>query len=265
MNTATATARPTSATTSSATTSSATTAAFFDLDGTLIKGSANIPLAVAAFRRGFVTPGELLIDLRNGVSFLLKGASDERSEEVRDRILRAVCGHRQTEVVGLGDHFIDDLVGKVTPQAAQALARHGAAGQPRVILSASPTEIVGRLAGKLGMEHGVGTTSEVAEGRYTGRLQGPFCYREGKAEILRAMAAEHGWDLSACYAYTDSVSDLPMLEAVGHPVAMNPERELLAVARNRGWEVVITNPWRAARTREYPGLVLRSLRRRLGR
>lgn len=242
-----------------------TAAAFFDLDGTLIKGSANIPLAVAAFRRGFVTPGELLVDLRNGVSFLLKGASDERSAEVRDRILRAVSGHRQAAVVDLGTDFIDDLVEKVTPQAGQALARHGAAGHARIMLSASPTEIVGRLAGKLGMEHGVGTTSEVVDGRYTGQLAGPFCYREGKAQIMQAMAAEHGWDLSACYAYTDSVSDLPMLEAVGHPVAINPERELLALARERGWEIIITNPWRAARKREYPKLALQSLRGRLGR
>lgn len=235
------------------------TAAFFDLDGTLISGSANIPLAVAAFRHGFVTPQELLIDLRNGLSFMLKGASDQRSEEVRDRILRAVSGRRQTDVVALGNSFIDDLVGDVTPHAAQALARHGAAGHARVMLSASPTEIVSRLAGKLGMEHGVGTTSEVLDGRYTGRLEGPFCYREGKAHIMRAMAEAQGWDLSTCYAYSDSASDLPMLEAVGHPVAINPERELLELARERGWEIVITNPWRAARKRDYPRLVLQSL------
>lgn len=239
-------------------------AAFFDLDGTLIKGSANIPLAVAAFRNGFVTPKELLIDLRNGVSFLLQGATDERSAEVRDRILRAVSGHRQEDVVRLGDHFIDDLVGKVVPQAADALAEHGTAGHARIILSASPTEIVGRLAGQLGLEHGVGTTSEVVEGRYTGRLEGPFCYREGKAEIMQEMADRNGWDLAECYAYSDSISDLPMLDVVGHPVAINPERELLELAQDRGWRVVITNPWRAARRRDYPGLAVRSLRKLLG-
>jgi HAD superfamily hydrolase (TIGR01490 family) len=239
--------------------------AFFDLDGTLIKGSANIPLAVTAFRRGFVTPKELVVDLRNGVSFILKGASDERSAQVRDRILGAVAGHPQSDVVALGDHFLDDLVAKVIPQAADALALHGQAGRERVILSASPTEIVSRLASMLGLEHGVGTTSEVVDGRYTGRLEGPFCYREGKADIMRAMADEHGWDLASSYAYSDSISDLPMLEAVGHPVAINPERELLELAQERGWEIIITNPWRAARKREYPALALHSLLRRLGR
>lgn len=139
-------------------------AAFFDLDGTLIEGSANIPLAVAAFRHGFVTPRELLVDLRNGMSFLLKGASDERSAEVRDRILRAVSGHRRDEVVRLGDEFISRLADKVTPQARDALAEHRDAGHARVILSASPTEIVGRLADELALEHGVGTTSEVRRG-----------------------------------------------------------------------------------------------------
>jgi len=242
-----------------------TAVAFFDLDGTLIKGSANIPLAVTAFRRGFVTPGELLVDLRNGVSFLLKGASDERSAEVRDRILQAVAGHPQSDVVALGDCFMDDLVADVTPQAAAALADHAAAGHPRVILSASPTEIVGRLAAELGLEHGVGTTSEVVDGRYSGRLEGPFCYREGKAEIMRRLAEEHGWDLAQSYAYSDSVSDLPMLEAVGNPVAINPERELLELAERRGWRVIITNPWRAARKRDYPAVALSSLLRRLGR
>ncbi len=238
----------------------ATSAAFFDLDGTLIRGSANIPLAVAAFRRGFVTPGELLVDLRNGASFLLQGATDERSAEVRDRILRAVAGRRQEEVVALGDEFLDGLVASVTPHAAAALAAHGDAGHARVILSASPTEIVGRLADRLGLEHGIGTTSQVVDGRYTGRLDGPFCYREGKAEIMRAMAAEHGWDLAASYAYSDSISDLAMLELVGNPVAINPEPELLELAQERGWQIVVTNPWRSARKRAYPRVVLDRLR-----
>ena len=237
-----------------------TVVAFFDLDGTLIKGSANIPLAVAAFRRGFVTPKELLVDLRNGASFLLKGATDERSAEVRDRILRAVAGRRQDEVVALGDAFLDDLVAKVTPQAAEALAHHGGEGHARVILSASPTEIVSRLAAELGLEHGVGTTSEVVDGRYTGSLDGPFCYREGKAAIMASLAARHGWDLQASYAYSDSVSDLPMLESVGNPVAINPERELLEIATERGWQVIITNPWRAARKRSYPRLAAAAVR-----
>ena len=217
-------------------------AAFFDLDGTLIPGSATIPLARAAFRAGMVTPPELVRDLRHGVSFLLQGATDERSEAVRDRILAAVTGRSAAEMVSLSEEFVGDLVTSITPVMSLVLAEHAAAGRDRVVLSASPTEIVSRLADAAGLERGIGTTSELDDdGRYTGRLTGPFCYREGKAEVLRALAEEHGYDLSASYAYTDSASDLPMLEAVGHPVAVNPEPALRDLAEARGWPIVETS------------------------
>jgi HAD superfamily hydrolase (TIGR01490 family) len=216
-------------------------AAFFDLDGTLIPGSANIPLATAAFSAGMVTPRELARDLVHGLSFLLQGASDERSAQVRDRILAAVAGHRAADVEALGDQFVDRLVAGITPAMRTVLDEHARAGHDRVVLSASPTEIVSRVASTASLEHGTGTTSERdAEGRYTGRLSGPFCYREGKAEVLRALAAAEGYDLAASYAYSDSVSDLPMLRAVGHPVAVNPEPELREIAVREGWPVVET-------------------------
>lgn len=217
-------------------------AAFFDLDGTLIPGSANIPLAKAAFRRGFISPADLIKDLRNGVSFLLKGATDERSEQVRDRILRAVQGHPAEQVEALGDFFIDDLVGSITPAMRSVLDQHGKAGDDRVVISASPTEIVARLAHVAGLEAGVGTTAERdAHGIYTGELTGPFCYKQGKVEVMRELAADRGYDLAECHAYSDSASDLPMLEAVGHPVAVNPEPELRELAVTRGWPIVETS------------------------
>lgn len=222
--------------------SGARAAAFFDLDGTLIPGSATIPLARAAFRAGMVTPPELVRDLRHGVSFLLQGATDERSEAVRDRILAAVTGRTAQEMVALSEGFIPDLVASITPAMGRVLGEHATAGRDRIVLSASPTEIVSRLADAAGLERGTGTASELdADGRYTGRLDGPFCYGPGKAEILRALAAREGYDLSASYAYSDSLSDLPMLEAVGHPVAVNPEPELRDLAEERGWPIVETS------------------------
>ncbi len=216
-------------------------AAFFDLDGTLIPGSANIPLAKAAFREGLVTPTELARDLRNGLSFLLQGASDERSAQVRDRILAAVAGHPAAKVEALGDHFMDELVASLQPALTEVLAEHRAAGRDCIVLSASPTEIVSRFARETGLDLGVGTTSERDDqGRYTGRLAGPFCYREGKVTVMKQLAATRGYDLAASYAYSDSASDLPMLTAVGHPVAVNPEPELRAIAEERGWPVVET-------------------------
>jgi HAD superfamily hydrolase (TIGR01490 family) len=219
-----------------------TTAAFFDLDGTLIPGSANIPLAKAAFRQGFVSKTDLIKDLRNGVSFLLKGATDERSEQVRDRILRAVQGRRAEDVEALGDHFIADLVGSIKPAMRDVLDQHGVAGVDRVVISASPTEIVSRLAHAAGLEHGAGTTAaRDSEGVYTGGLVGPFCYKEGKVAVMEQLADEHGYDLAESFAYSDSASDLPMLEAVGHPVAVNPEPELREIAIERGWPIVETS------------------------
>lgn len=215
------------------------TAAFFDLDGTLIPGSANIPLAKAAFRRGFVTPRELARDLRNGVSFLFQGATDERSAEVRDRILRAVAGHRAADVEALGDHFMAELVASLRPAMRDVLDGHRRDGHDRIVLSASPTEIVSRFARQAGLDLGRGTTAERdADGVYTGRLAGPFCYSEGKVDVMIELARERGYDLAASYAYSDSASDLPMLRAVGHPVAVNPEPELRKAAVTSGWPIL---------------------------
>ena len=112
-------------------------------------------------------------------------------------------------------------------------------GADRIVISASPTEIVSRLAMAAGLEDGVGTTAaRDDQGVYTGELVGPFCYAEGKVEVMQSLAQERGYDLAQCFAYSDSASDLPMLEAVGHPVAVNPEpelREIAVGAAGRSW------------------------------
>ena len=237
-------------------------AAFFDLDGTLIKGSANIPLAKAAFRAGFVSKTELCQDLINGLSFLVQGATDERSAEVRDRILQAVKGRQASELEALGEGLIGKLAADVQPASAALLAEHKAKGDARVIISASPTEIVSRLARELDLEFGVGTTAARRDGVYTGDLEGPFCYEQGKADIIAVMALENGWDLQDCAAYSDSISDLPMLEIVGNPGVINPDRELKALAQERGWPIVEISEWRTIRRRDVP---LQAIRTVLGR
>ncbi len=214
-------------------------AAFFDLDGTLIPGSSNIPLAKAAFRAGFVSKRELALDLARNVSFVLRGASDNSSAKVRDRILRGVKGHPASEVEGLADGFLEDLVATITPTMREVLAEHRAAGHDLVLVSASPTEIVQRFAIASGMDYGVGTTAGRDEaGCFDGTLAGPFCYKEGKAEVIRGLAATHGYDLARCFAYSDSVSDEPMLAIVGHPVAVNPDHELRLMALAGDWRIV---------------------------
>lgn len=214
-------------------------AAFFDLDRTLIAGSSALYFGTAAWRAGMIPTRAVAGDVLRDVVFRLAGASDERSAALRDRILAAVAGSEQQRLLALNDEIVPAVLRRVRPEAVALLEMHAEAGRDRWIVSASPVEFVAEVARRLGLEGGLGTVAEVVDGRYTGRLAGPFCYGPGKAEVVRRLAAERGYDLERCYAYSDSVSDLPLLELVGHPVAVNPDRGLAAVAQQRGWPVVV--------------------------
>ena len=214
-------------------------AAFFDLDRTLISGSSAFAFGIVAWRNKMIPTGELLSDAVNALVFRLAGATDERSAAVRDRILHSVEGARQAELVALNEEIIPRLLERVRPESKSLVEMHHEASRDCYIVSASPIELVEPLATSLGMEGGIGTVSEVHDGTYTGQLDGPFVYGEGKAEAIGKLAAERGYDLRLSYAYSDSASDLPMLEMVGHPVAVNPDGPLEAVAHQRGWPIVI--------------------------
>lgn len=216
-------------------------AAFFDLDRTLMTGSSAYYFGKACYREGLLPLPRLLADGANGLLFKLFGASDEKSEALRDRILASVAGHEVATFQGLSPHVIEELLPRITPEAQALLDMHSEAGRDVWIVSASPVEIVSELAGALDLTGGLGTVSEIVDGTYTGRLDGPFCYGEGKAEAIRKVVAERGYDLTSCYAYSDSASDLPMMQLVGNPVAVNPDRPMMAVAHRRGWPVVEFN------------------------
>lgn len=218
-----------------------TVAAFFDLDRTLMHGSSAYYFAKACYREGLLPLPRLLADAASGLVFKLFGASDEKSEALRDRILESVAGHEAATFHRLAPQLIEELLPRITPQAQALLDMHSEAGRDVWIVSASPVEIVGELARALDLTGGIGTVSEVVDGVYTGRLDGPFCYGEGKAEAIRKVVADHGYELTSCYAYSDSASDLPMMQLVGNPVAVNPDRPMMAVAHRRGWPVVEFN------------------------
>jgi HAD superfamily hydrolase (TIGR01490 family) len=216
-----------------------TSAAFFDLDRTIISGSSAFTLAIQARRAGLIPTGEFVRDATGAITFRLFGASDDTTEQVRARILKAVEGMRQSDLQALNAEVLPRLLAKVRPEARRLLDRHRHAGRDTFIVSAAPQEIVEPLALSLGMTSGIGTRSVVVDGAYTGALAGPFCYGEGKVEAITELARWHGYDLATCYAYSDSASDLPMLEAVGHPVAVNPDARLERHARRHGWPIVI--------------------------
>lgn len=213
-------------------------AAFFDLDRTIIGGSSVFALGMAAYRAGMVSKRDLLADATNATTFLLAGASDEKTEAVKNRVLQAIKGVPVDRMAELGDQIIPRLESDVRREARGLLDLHHAAGRDTFIVSASPIEIVGDFAAAIGLTGGIGTVAAIENGVYTGELAEPFCYGEGKAIAIAKVADERGYDLRLSYAYTDSAGDLPMLEIVGHPVAVNPDRALEAIAYHRGWPIV---------------------------
>lgn len=214
-------------------------AAFFDLDRTLISGASPFYFGIAAWRNKMIPTRDVLHDAANAIVFRMVGASDEKSEAIRDRILQAVEGAHQADLLSLNEEIIPQLLAKVRPESRSLVDMHHEAGRDTYIVSASPIELVDPLAHALGMTGGIATRSAVVDGTYTGELDGPFVYGAGKSEAIEKLAAERGYDLRLCYAYSDSVSDLPMLELVGHPVAVNPDGALDSLAHRRGWPTVI--------------------------
>ena len=216
-------------------------AAFFDLDRTLISGSSAFTFGIAAWRKDMVPTRHIARDAVGAITFKLRGDSGDHEAvtRVRERILRAVQGLRQQELIALNEAIVPKLLDKVRPEAKKLLDSHHRRGHATYIVSAAPVEIVEPLALALGMTAGLGTRAVVENGIYTGDLAGPFCYGPGKVEAIADVARWEGYDLTRCYAYSDSISDLPMLDAVGHPVAVNPDARLATTAADRGWPVVI--------------------------
>ncbi|MEN8233709.1 MAG: HAD-IB family hydrolase [Actinomycetota bacterium] len=213
-------------------------AAFFDLDRTIIAGSSVFVLGWAAYRAGLVSNQELLADATNAVSFLFAGASDEKTDAVKNRVLQAIEGVSVETLNELGEQIIPRLESDVRREARGLIDLHHAADRDTYIVSASPIEIVGEFAQAIGLTGGIGTVAAIDDGIYNGELAEPFCYGEGKAVAIRKIAEEKDYDLRLSYAYTDSAGDLPMLEVVGHPVAVNPDRALETIAYHRGWPIV---------------------------
>lgn len=213
-------------------------AAFFDLDRTIIGGSSVFAFGWVAYREGLVPTRQLVKDAMSAVTFKFSGASDDKTEAVRDRILEAIDGIPVATLTGLADDILPKLLSDVRREARGLIDLHSAAGRDTYIVSASPVEIVARFAAEMDMTGGLGTVAQVHDGVYTGELAQPFCYGQGKAMAIERIAAERGYDLTKSYAYTDSAGDLPMLDAVGHPVAVNPDHALEAIAFHRGWPIV---------------------------
>jgi HAD superfamily hydrolase (TIGR01490 family) len=213
-------------------------AAFFDLDKTLMEGSSAFQFARAAYHNGMMSRRQLARDVWANVKFRLEGSTDAATAELRDRVFESLAGQRVVDLQRLTPDVLAGVLPRLYHQMLHVAWEHQDAGRPVFIVTAASQEMAQMLAHVLHFDGGIGSRSEVHDGVYTGRPAGPFTYREGKAEAIREVAREQGIDLAASYAYSDSESDLPMMRAVGHPVAVNPDSELERVARDEGWQIM---------------------------
>ena len=214
-------------------------AAFFDLDKTLMAGSSGMVFARVASQKGFVSKRQLARWGRDHLRYRLRGSSDEQTNAVLDVAKKVFAEMPEREVERMGPAVLAGILPRIYPQMLDEVHRHQDEGRATFIVSAAGNDMVKALAGVLGMEGGIGTAWAVGpDGKYTGEMDGPFVYGRGKVEAMRRFAERHDIDMAASYAYSDSVSDLPMLRSVGHAVVVNPDAELLEIARQEGWQVM---------------------------
>ncbi|HEV2924090.1 MAG TPA: HAD-IB family hydrolase [Solirubrobacteraceae bacterium] len=213
-------------------------AAFFDLDKTLIAGSSGVYFARAAYQTGMISRGRLARDVYENLRFRLRGSTDERADDVRQRVGAMIAGVRVRDLERLSPRVLAGVLPRLYPEMLARAYAHQDAGVPVYILTAASQEMADLLAHVLAFDGGLGSRSEIVDGRYTGRPAGPFNYREGKVLSMREVAERDCIDLDASYAYSDSESDVPMLRAVRHAVVVNPDPHLRRIAAEEGWEVV---------------------------
>jgi HAD superfamily hydrolase (TIGR01490 family) len=213
-------------------------AAFFDLDRTVIKRSSVLALAGSFRRVGLISRWGLAKSAFWQVLFVLRGASAETVRAAAEEGMKILDGFSVDEMRRLvGDAMEPVLRPLVYDEPLHLIERHRARGERVYIVSATLQEIVEHIADDLGFDGAIGSTCEIVDGRYTGRSL-RAAHGEGKAQAVRELAAAEGIDLHGSTAYSDSYSDVPFLETVGHPVAANPDKKLRRIARERGWPVV---------------------------
>ncbi len=214
-------------------------AAFFDLDRTLMQGSSAFQFGRAAYRAGLLGRRQLLLDGWANARFRVRGASDDHTHALRSRISASLKGTSARDLERLGADVLAGILPRIYPQVLALAHRHQDAGRQVYIVTAASQELAEILARVLAFDGALGSQlSEVIDGVYTGRPGEVFIYGADKARAVVELARREGLGLAESYAYSDSASDLPMLRAVGHAVAVNPDRELAAVARTEGWEVL---------------------------
>lgn len=214
-------------------------AAFFDLDKTIIARSSTLAFGRPLYQAGLLRRGHLVKMAVAQLFYVLFGADEGQLERARDELLHMIAGWRQADVERLVRETMERIAEPlVYAEALFLIDEHQRQGRRVFIVSASPEEIVRPIAEHIGVREVIATRVRTdAEGRYLPELE-RYAMGDGKAQAIREVAAAEGIDLAGSYAYSDSITDLPMLEVVGHPVAVNPDRDLRRVAEERDWPML---------------------------
>ena len=213
-------------------------AAFFDLDKTIIARSSSLAFSRPFYRGGLINRRAVL---RSGYAqfvYLVGGADHDQMERMRQYLQDMCRGWPVQQVREIVAETLHELIDPIVyDEAVELIEEHREAGTDIVIVSSSGAEVVEPIGLMLGADYVVATQMVVEDGKYTGEIA-YYAYGPTKAEAMQDLAERQGYDLSASYAYSDSQTDLPMLEAVGHPFAVNPDKELARVAQEREWPVL---------------------------
>ena len=201
-------------------------------------GSSGLHWARAARSAGLLSRRQMAGYGWANIKFRLQGSTDASTDKVVAEVADMIRGRRVVDFQRMTPKVLAGVLPRVYPQMLDTAYAHQDAGRPVYIVTAASQEMATMMAHVLAFDGAIGARSEVVDGVYTGKAAGPFTYREGKAIEIRRLALEEDLDLAASYAYSDSESDLPMLRAVGHPVAVNPDAALLKVAKAEGWSVM---------------------------
>ena len=214
-------------------------AAFFDLDKTVVAKSSTLAFGRPLYKEGLISPAIVIKGAYAQLAYQLLGANEGRMEKSRVALLELTKGWNADRVQRLVRETLQEIIDPLIYQEALDLfEEHRRAGRDLYLVSSSGEEVVKPLAEYLGVPHVIATRPGIDEdGNYDGTLDF-YCYGENKAVAIREEAEARGIDLAASFAYSDSVTDVPMLSAVGHPVAVNPDKELRRYAATNEWEVV---------------------------
>lgn len=212
-------------------------AAFFDLDKTIIARSSPLALGRSFFREGLISRTFLVKSIYAQLVFQITGADEEKMEKVREAAAKLTAGWEVERVKQVVTDVLEEVVTPlIYAEALELMHDHRSAGRMICLVSSSPEEIVQPLARMLRIDRYIATQPKIVDGKYTGDLEF-YAYGPQKAEAIKELADELGINLENSFAYSDSVTDVPMLEAVGNPVAVNPDKDLRKVALQREWQV----------------------------